>query len=159
MNQYQSFYRELESIAAKRFPSLQEIPAPTWDHLISPHTIELPKAIFLRAKAAIEVFYRLSRRESYQKLLGAPENFPFPIKNDSVLMAYDFHTSLTGDARLVEINTNASAFMITALLDAAHDSADPLTSTAVQDLRKSFAEEGAPEKATAVIAEIGRAHV
>src|SRR6185369_9668521 len=41
-------------------------------------------------------------------------------RNESVLMAYDFHTDESGGCHLVEVNTNASGFLFSSLMEMAH---------------------------------------
>src|SRR4051794_16659935 len=112
MNHYHSFYRQITPLVDTDFPSVKEVASVTWDHLISPYTIDLPNAVLEKASLAIQSLYRLSRKKSYQQLLESGSRVPSEIKNDSILMAYDFHTSAEGGAWLVEINTNASGFLI-----------------------------------------------
>jgi hypothetical protein len=142
MNQFVSFYSELKSSAEKNFPSIKELDSISWDHLISPYVIKLPKLVRDKAEKAIRSFYRASRRDLYQSLIEAKQKIPFHVTNDSILMAYDFHATPAGDAKLVEINTNASGYLFSALMNCAHTTEDVSTSVAVQDLKGSFEEEG-----------------
>jgi hypothetical protein len=141
MTLYSAFYRQIREGARAAFPSLTEIPDVTWDHLVSPYSIELPTVLLERVQAAISAFYQLSRRESYRKHLGLDAQIPHPISNDSILMAYDFHTDESGNAHLIEINTNASGFLICALMDCAHSGQDVLTSPMLAELRGSVESE------------------
>jgi hypothetical protein len=119
---YQLFYKKLEQIALKQFPGLADIPPVAWQHLISPLEIRLSPQILSQAQAAIEALHNLSRRESYLKLLepvaGISELRP---RNESVLMAYDFHTSEEGECWLVEVNTNGAGYMFSHLMRMAHN--------------------------------------
>jgi hypothetical protein len=139
MNHFSSFYRQIEDLAAKNFPSVN-IPV-TWDHLISPYSIELPLKVYEKAEQAISVFFNLSRKASYQDLLKTKERFPFAVSNYSALMAYDFHSDEQGNLHLVEINTNASGFLFAALTNCAHDNCDLMESEILNELRRSFEEE------------------
>jgi hypothetical protein len=142
MNQFVPFYSQLKSNAEKNFPSIKELDSVSWNHLVSPYVVKLPVVIREKVEKAIRAFYQLSRKSSYQSLVGADDRIPFDVRNDSVLMAYDFHTTMAGDAKLVEINTNASGFLFSALMNATHSAEEVLQLNSVQDLKKSFEEEG-----------------
>ena len=140
--QYTSFYNQLRNVAESSFPRVKEVEV-SWEHLVSPYALKLPKAVYTKAETAIRAFYRLSRQSSYQQMLKADEKFSFPIKNDSVLMAYDFHTTSAGDANLVEINTNASGYIFSMLTNSVYTNEPPVKSNWANELRRSFEEEGA----------------
>jgi hypothetical protein len=138
MNLYSSFYRRLREEASVAFPSLTEA---SWDHLVSPYSIDLPKSVLTSVQAAVSAAYHLSRRDTYQAKLDAQTHMPPQIRNDSVLMAYDFHTDENGRPHLIEINTNASGYLVSALMNSAHTSQPVLTSDAAGELKQSFAAE------------------
>lgn len=142
MLQYTSFYHQLRSTAESSFPRVKEVDV-AWEHLVSPYALKVPNQVFKKAETAIRAFYRLSRQPSYQAMLKADEKFAFPIKNDSVLMAYDFHTSATGEAHLVEINTNASGYLFSMLTNCIYTSEPPAKSNWAHELKRSFEQEGA----------------
>lgn len=153
MNHFYSFYRQIEETAGKTFPSLREYPSTTWDHLISPYSIELSKAHYQKAQTAIHAFFHLSRRESYQQYLEEKTVFPFSTPNDSVLMAYDFHSDESGGLHLVEINTNASGYLFATLMNCAHENVSLESSKYLETLRESFLLEndGQPPKSAAIV--------
>ncbi len=140
---YNSFYKKLQQLAAREFPSLSEIPEVTWDHLISPLELTLPKLALERATAAVKALHAVSRRAAYSQALPAqPGVSNVETKHESVLMAYDFHTTEDGECALVEINTNASGFMFGSLMHLAHATDGTLESFApLNDLRDAFARE------------------
>lgn len=139
---YAFFYKKLEANAAKLFPGLKELPEDqpvAWDHLISPLEIKLPKAILEKAEAAIRAFWSVSRRDTFRaQLEPVPGISDVEKKHASVLMAYDFHTREDGECRLVEINTNAAGFLLTALMDTVHGDRADLEGEALIRLRESF---------------------
>jgi hypothetical protein len=158
MNMYQRFYRQLSQAAIKNFPSLSQIPEVSWDHLVSPYTVELPKSVYTNASRTIEILFRLSRNEKYQGLVNFSERFPARAANESVLMAYDFHTSEGGDVRLVEINTNASGFLFSALMNTIADETDLFASDYIQKLKSSFITEAGATPANIAIVDDDLTH-
>jgi hypothetical protein len=91
--------------------------------LISSHVLNLPKSVADRVGKTIHDIYAYAHGEAHQKQLQEKlppelnELLAFKAKNAAVLMAYDFHydpnTDLLG---LIEINTNASAYLLADLL-------------------------------------------
>ncbi|NJL24181.1 MAG: hypothetical protein HC902_02690 [Calothrix sp. SM1_5_4] len=115
---YHHFYKTLDQKARRLFPSLAELPKIDWDYLISPLEIRLPRSVLNNATAAIRALYKVSRLPGYGPLLE--NSGAHAAANDSVLMAYDFHTNEAGECFLVEINTNASGFLLSSLMHMAH---------------------------------------
>lgn len=131
------FYKQLETLVRKSFPSVAEIsprtgvesssesPLVPWDHLISPLEIQLPKVVLETASAAIKALYQVTRRSSYQELLDDTGGLASAVPaNRSVLMAYDFHTNEQGECFLVEVNTNASGFLLASVMELVHRPVD-----------------------------------
>lgn len=114
----------------------------TWDHLVSPLEVRLPKNVLSRASRAIAALHRVSRRDAYAGLLepipGVSDN---KTAHESVLMAYDFHTNEFGDCFLVEVNTNASGFMLSSLMEMTHSETNPADYLPLHKLRQSFIDE------------------
>lgn len=139
---YNHFYKQLETLARKTFPGLAELPEVAWDHLISPLELRLPKSVYSNAEAAIRALYRVSRSPSYAALLedqaGTAAVQP---KNHAALMAYDFHTNEAGECFLVEVNTNASGFMLSALMYMQHGQQTVDTYAPLKALKSSFENE------------------
>lgn len=116
---YSLFYKQLNEKARDLFPGLKSIPPPSWEYLVSPIELRLPKKVYATVEAAVRSIYSLSRREAFRSQLDNVANLK-PTRNHSVLMAYDFHTDENGNAFLVEVNTNASGFMFSALMEMTH---------------------------------------
>ncbi|MGE3682903.1 MAG: hypothetical protein AB7G93_14355 [Bdellovibrionales bacterium] len=139
---YHYFYKKLDQQARHLFPSLDELGEIAWEHLVSPLELTLPVQVRERATRAIQALYRVSRSETYSSLLEpvAPVS-ERKIRHNSVLMAYDFHTTMDGRCYLVEVNTNASGYMLCSLMERAHadNAADDIKPLA--DLASSFREE------------------
>jgi len=139
---YHSFYKAIQEQSRKLSPSLGGLAEVSWDHLLSPIEIKLPKQVLANAKTAIEAFYRVSRLPAYPGNLGpVPAVCARPPANRSVLMAYDFHTNEEGECFLVEINTNASGFMLAGLMNAVKTGANAEDFPPFEDLFSSFANE------------------
>ncbi|MGE3387180.1 MAG: hypothetical protein AB7K41_10660 [Bdellovibrionales bacterium] len=120
---FTAFYRRANQILKEKFPTAGEL-SPTVDleFLISPHRLRLPKSILSKVEPAIRAHYEVCRGSDYvagrrTQHLPLAKLEPRP---DSVLMAYDFHTTTDGKAYLVEVNTNASMYLIGLLLEGAH---------------------------------------
>ncbi len=101
---------------------------------VSPFTIEIPASTFSKMETAIKTIYQWSR---HHPSLDTPEISKVKIKNQSVLMAYDFHLDKENVPQLIEINTNASGFLVTDLIQKSHG----LETNALEFLRKSFIKE------------------
>ncbi len=100
----------------------------SWDHLISPFELEIsPKSIERMNEAVKEIFkWSRSRPHSYKT------------QNHSVLMSYDFHTNEDGEAKLIEINTNASGYLIGSLGTSLREEIDFLERPEIKSLKYSF---------------------
>ena len=109
------------------------------DRLFSPHHIKLPKVILEKAAAAVSAHYRIVQSQSLQNELV--ENQPWLKKvkasADSALTAYDFHTNENGDLALIEINTNASSYMLTLGLYLAHGEEPQMLGVSAEESLKS----------------------
>jgi hypothetical protein len=142
MAAYHQFYKKLQQNAVKLFPSLNSIDPISWEYLVSPLELRLPAAVLKNAREAVRALYHLSRKNEYQRQLS-----PLPgISNHagnyhSVLMAYDFHTNESGDCFLVEVNTNASGFLIASLMEMTHKETAVENYEPLAKLKASFANE------------------
>lgn len=144
MAAYHHFYKSIDSQARQLFPSLKDTPEVAWDFLISPLELKLGRSIFDKAQKAIAALHSVSRRDEYRsKLAPIPGISQVSAPNQSVLMAYDFHTNEQGDCFLVEINTNASGFLLACLMESVHSGTPVNQLEAMISLRKSFEQEAA----------------
>ena len=122
---YHHFYSKLDRLARDLFPSLKELPEVPWSYMISPLEITIPDSVRNDAQRAIAALFRLSRLPDYQKqLTDVGQCLSARAQNQSVLMAYDFHTTEDGRCYLVEINTNASGFWLASLMHLVHRDQD-----------------------------------
>lgn len=155
---FTSFYRRLNTICSSQYPSTKSlIGAVEFDRLFSPHVLKLPKIIAQRAELAIKAHYNLVSNSAYQKDCLQENSWlgSLPPRPDSILMGYDFHTTPDGRAYLVEVNTNSSSFMLTCLLQQAHDLMPAWNKLAAPDrLWAAFENESQTEQGSKVSAAI-----
>jgi len=140
---YSHFYKKLEALALETFPGTANLPsAVSWDHLVSPLELTLSKKVYENVEAAVRALHAISRRPAYAaKLEAIPGVSDVLSKHESVLMAYDFHTDEAGNAHLVEVNTNASGYLLTSLMYMTHQDLKADRFAPLVSLRDSFAEE------------------
>ena len=142
MSSYHQFYKDLDRRAKALFPSLKSARDVEWDMLISPLELKLPLAFRNGAENALRALHSLSRRPAYQAALEpVPGISDVPVKNRSLLMAYDFHSNEDGECFLVEVNTNASGFMLGSLMEMTHGDVAAADYEPLRALREAFAEE------------------
>ena len=118
----ESFYPDYDRTARQAFPSLSEQGDIDWTHLVAERTLTLDSRLYAQAERAVRTLFALSRKKSYRDQIPDPHGLlKLPsVRNDSVLMAYDFHSDDQGRCYLVEVNTNASGFLLAATLTATH---------------------------------------
>ncbi len=138
---WDEFYSEYNTRLANEYPSISALSEP-WQNrnVISPYKIFLPQSVIDSITEAVDNIFRLSRQDSYREaVLGAPvdrEILSSSAANLSVLMSYDFH--LEGETPcLLEINTNASGYLIADVLYDMHAQSNPFP-LAMNSLKKSF---------------------
>jgi hypothetical protein len=141
---WDEFYSEYNTRLANEYPSISALSEP-WQNrnVISPYKIYLSQSVIDLIALAVDNIFRLSRQDSYREaMLSAPvarEIISSSAANLSVLMSYDFH--LDGDTpRLLEINTNASGYLIANAIYNMHAQSNPFPQ-AMNSLKKSFIEE------------------
>lgn len=89
------------------------------ENLVCEQEIPLKKTVYHRAEEAIKKIFAYTRTPTYQSQLAqniSPaerEILECDVQNNSVLMCYDFHyDDKTDQLSLIEINTNASAYLL-----------------------------------------------
>lgn len=106
--------------------------------LISPHTLELPKAVLEQAQRAIHDFFQLRRSPDHlaqlhpkavQKGLTDPGNF-------AICMSYDFHLTSEGSLKLIEVNTNASFLFLSQILYRTAQVQNPIREFGLNSIRE-----------------------
>lgn len=139
---YHLFYKNLDKLARETFPGLNSLSDLGWDYLISPLELKLPRRVFDEAQAAIRAFDRVSRRTEFVARTEMPPDIERAgADHRSVLMAYDFHTDESGRCYLVEINTNASGFLLSSLAEMVHRSETIENYAPLSMLKDSFAKD------------------
>lgn len=135
-------YTEFIDFCKKTYPEFKEVfekesPSP---NLFSFQTVTIPRATFQKIKEFIAIAYHLRNNSSYQKdILGMPPTHT----NLSTLMSFDFHI-VGGKPKLIEINTNASHFLTSKLMETYVCSKEGRTSffpNALEKLKDSFLNE------------------
>jgi hypothetical protein len=111
--------------------------------LISPHEVPVPTKIRSQIYQLLGAFHRVAKSSLYQQELKAnlrclPEWDP---GNIGVLSSFDCHIDSQGDARLIEINTNAAFGLLGEVLYAAHDKSLGLNREMTALLKASFLNE------------------
>jgi hypothetical protein len=141
---WDEFYREYNTRLANEYPSISALNE-RWQNrnVISPYKIYIQQNVVDSITEAIDNIFRLSRKDSYRKAIhsahGDREILLSSAANLSVLMSYDFH--LEGvTPRLLEINTNASGYLIADALYSMHAQSNPFP-MAMNSLKKSFMRE------------------
>jgi len=141
---WDKFYSEYNTRLANDYPSISALSEP-WQNrnVISPYKISVIQRVIDSIAEAVDNIFRLSRKNSYREAVhNAPVDRKMlsnPAENLSVLMSYDFH--LDGDMpRLLEINTNASGYLLANALYNMHARSNPFPQ-AMNSLKKTFTEE------------------
>ena len=129
------------------------------DNLISSHVLRLPKDIYDRVTLAVKSIYNYSRTEKHlQHIISSASPSELEILNHkpvntSVLMAYDFHYDLNSQLlSLIEINTNASAFLLADLLYKVEPQNGAPWGNSLSHLQESFAKEFSSKKQSRQVA-------
>jgi hypothetical protein len=141
---WDEFYHEYNTRLAHEYPAISALSEP-WEirNVISPYQFSVPQGVIDSITDAVENIFHLSRQDSYREaVLSGPvdrEVLLSPAANLSVLMSYDFH--FDGETpRLLEINTNASGYLLANSLYSMHAESNPFP-LAMNSLKKSFIEE------------------
>ena len=145
MENYVSFYKQAHGLLQQQWPSTknQEIDL---RNLIAPLDLKLPKAILEKAQKAVEVLSGLPKNPVYYQHVAQGEGVEFfknvspsMKKQNSILMAYDFHCDADGNIGLIEINTNAAGFMLASLAQQTHEI--KTAETSLEKLKAAFLKE------------------
>lgn len=83
----------------------------SWNPIFFPQSIHLSKQAYAQMQTVIQALFKLKKNYLPKPNPSLPQSALKKHQQDSVLMAYDFH--VTQDIpKLIEINTNASGFLI-----------------------------------------------
>ncbi len=105
---------------------------------ISSMVISLPKVAVQQISALVKLLYRLSQLKIYRGLIQTEEKDfqQVHLDSSSLLMSYDFHWN-QDQLQLIEVNTNASGYLLSDLVDQVHDK----ETSALLSLKNSFQQE------------------
>ena len=104
--------------------------------LFFPESVPLSHKAYQEMKKLVKNLFQLKNKRTYQESIFK-KNPAWVMKNngqDSVLMAYDFHLD-QGLPKLIEVNTNASAFL---LVNSFYQFKNQAYKQSKEDLKKSF---------------------
>ncbi len=125
--EHKEFYQEVFETLQREYVSAVSF-FKEWQDLqwiISPFVIRLPQSIYDKADQAIKALWNYSRSDIYRQSLPHQHAEWLNLTNDSVLMAYDFHSDKSGEICLIEVNTNASGYLTSSLAPLTFDHHDP----------------------------------
>ena len=108
-------YTEFLEYCKKTYPEFKDVfeKESLSPNLFSFQTVTIPETAFLKIKNFVQAAYHLRNNISYQKqILGHEALNP----HKSVLMSFDFHL-VDGQPKLIEINTNASHFLTSKMME------------------------------------------
>ena len=140
---HKAFYKEFKNRLHAQYPSVAKahLPMPP----VSPFMLTLPSPTVQKIKKLVQTLYKMAHRKSYQKLVKTDQKsyLKANLPDSSVLMSYDFHTNEQGHPKLIEVNTHASGYLVSELVDQVHFSSNkkPQPKTTLYHLKKSFEEE------------------
>ena len=137
------FYERFHQLLVEEYPSADQlIDSMDLKRNVSPYIVQLEQSVLDRARLAVKELYQLSRTREYQTAIAADDEQVLAAapKNQSVLMAYDFHTGEKQDA-LIEINTNAAMYLVTDIIHRTHGNTYNLLPPALEQLKQSFINE------------------
>ena len=129
---YNSFYEKWLETAKKLYPSFC-ISEEQLKKCVSPLTIKVSQKTLQTMTQTVKNIFRWSR----SRIPSHSGSWICQAENDSILMAYDFHLDSKGCPQLIEINTNASGFLVVDLIDKVQGR----QTQALDLLKKSFLKE------------------
>lgn len=139
-----NFFERYTAQFQNRYPDtaraldLKERVSPT---LICPHKVQLPHSLADQATQIVRAFFRLRSIPERDRDLSARHPQVADPGNTSVLMSYDFHVDENSNLRLIEINTNASASLLSDLLYDAHNLKNPFCEKFEDEILSCFKRE------------------
>lgn len=107
------------SHAEQKFPGIKASPSKLkTENLVTERVINVKRSALESIQEFIRIIYSASKTEEYQERIKQKDSEiqKAGTPNDSVLMAYDFHLNSQGAPKLIEVNTNASGYLISTLL-------------------------------------------
>jgi len=121
MISFAQYTNELAKIYPKVGKALAQNPELLFVNMISPFKLELPKKILRDARAFVEGLFDYRQRTAETHSIASQHPHLKTVKNSSILMALDFHINEQGDLKLIEVNTNASFYVMSTILYNTHN--------------------------------------
>lgn len=143
----QTYHKTAQYLAKKYSYDLEELLRVMSPNLISSHVMELPKKVLSEARGIVRELNTLSESDSYA-LKHSPAGAP---NTPSVLCSLDAHLTEDNELKIIEVNTNASLFLLSEALHRVHGLVD--FSNAYSDLCRSFLDVFSKEKNIAIVDE------
>ena len=135
------FYSRYQKNLLSRYPEVRPfLKDGSWQSVVFPERVSVPAALPKEMARVVRAIDLLKTSGRYLDFLEprAEGIVKASHPQDSVLMAFDFHIDSKGRPRLIEVNTNASGFLITNILYQTHGAE---WKTPLKDLIRSFQEE------------------
>ncbi|MGI9548593.1 MAG: hypothetical protein ACR2M7_01245 [Bdellovibrionales bacterium] len=107
--------KEYQQFLARSYPSTKEYFNNNQASIpFCSQTIPLSSKAFQSMRFVVESLFALKKNSNYKEqiLKEAPDFLKKEMLQDAILMAYDFHIDEQGYPRLIEVNTNASGFLL-----------------------------------------------
>ena len=140
---HQAFYQEFKHQLKTQYLSVRDCPLPP----VSPFVINIEPKTVQEIKQLIKALYKMAHCPNYPYLIKTEQTEYIkkkPSKSTALLMAYDFHIDEQGQPKLIEVNTQASGYLVSDLVDQTHRAlanSPKKTSPALLKLKQSFEEE------------------
>ena len=113
--------KRYQQILLSNYPSTQKIINKTnLAPLLFDQVLSIPKSTFNQIKTVIIALQKLKTRSHYLKHIKSHPLLKAPTPENSILTSYDFHIDKDKVPRLIEVNTNASGYLIGSTLAQYH---------------------------------------
>lgn len=114
------FREKVRGRLEERFPSTKSYP-PDLSRLCSPRQVTITSHQYQTIANAIQALHNVTSSDQYKNYLlqlypHLQEVLSVDVNNPSILMCYDFHIDPSGQPKLIEINTNASGFLLSCVI-------------------------------------------
>ena len=133
-------FSSYKTFLKKEYPSAYDfLQNHNWKPLFFSDSVPLSSKGYQQMEKVVQSLFQLKNKEAYQNNLSseAPPLVLKDRKEDSVLMAYDFHLK-NGVPKLIEVNTNASGFL---MVNSFYQFKNLPYKKAKEDLKNSFQSE------------------
>jgi len=124
-----SFHKKYEQLLCQKYPSaVLALRASPYPVPVSSVVISLPKAVVKQMEKFVKILYKVAHAKTHQDVVYTPS---------SLLMSYDFHWNDQEGLKLIEINTGASGYLVSELINHVHQQ----KTSALISLEQSFQQE------------------